>query len=330
MIKKFFILFLILCATIFLQLFYGSTTTSFSEIIQFSHLNNFISSAIFFEIRLPAMLAATFGGAALGVSGLLMQSFFRNPVAGPHIMGVSSGAGFGVALSTLLISTFQLSSSFLNEISQLSFAVLGSMIAFLFVLYFSFRIKQISVLLIIGIMIGGTFNALTEIMQSLLSADGLRKFLFWNMGSFKTINLQQSLLLAFITFLFLTLSFGFSKALNLLLIGEENARSLGLSLQRTKLGILIISTLLSATVTTYCGPIAFVGLATPHLSRRIFQTSHHALLLLSCILSGAIICGFANFITSVNFFGFHFPINAITSLFGAPFVVSILMKNKRI
>jgi len=270
-------------------------------------------------------------GASLSVSGLLMQTLFRNPLAGPGILGVSSGASLGVAVFTLL-GGFGLNSviGFLFvEMNLLVAASIGSFLTLGLVLLFSNHIKNNVSLLIIGLMIGYLASSLIGFLQFISNQQQIHTFVLWGLGSFSTVSSKQIPILGFLSLLGIALSFLFIKPLNLLLLGENYASSLGINVKRTRFYLILIAGILTAVSTAYAGPIAFIGLAVPHLSRMLFKESDHKILLPGIVLVGIAIALSCNLISRLPGLDHAIPINTVTSMFGAPLVVYFIIKNNR-
>lgn len=321
-------------AVFFLQLLLGSVSIPFSEVV--SILSNHASgneawSNIVLESRLPAALTALLAGAALSVGGLQMQTMFRNPVADPYVLGISAGASFGVAVFILAAGAFGI-----NEIHLLSSwsiifaAAVGAVLIFVVNFLISFRLNDVVAILIIGLMIGGGIGALIQIMQSFSSNEALKNFLLWTFGSFRFVDTSQILFLASIVLTSVVFSFFLSKPLNLLLLGDTYATSTGLDVRSAKILIVLCTSILAGSITAFCGPIGFVGLAVPHVARAVFKTSNHKILTPACVLIGAVICGLCNIIASTPGSDNVLPVNAITSLLGAPVVIWIILRQRKI
>jgi len=293
----------------------------------FSHSS--IYHEIVFNFRLPKALTAVLTGASISVAGLLMQTLFRNSLAGPYVLGVSSGASLGVAVLLL-------GGSFLPAVITQSgwgivfAAILGAIFVLLLVLGVSFKVRQAVSLLIIGIMFGQIAGSLVTILQNQSNPDALKVFVVWTFGSLQAVTwnfMMVMLPMLFIGFLFV---FIIQKQLNGLLLGEYYAKGLGISISKTRFLIIIAVALLAGTPTAFTGPIAFIGMAVPHLARGLFRTSNHKILIPAAMLCGAILlllCDLAT--TQIPADGQTLPINAISALVGAPIVIWVVMKNKK-
>lgn len=326
-----FILLVVITVAVFiLQLLLGSVSIPFVEVVSVLTGNASASEAwrnIIIESRLPGALAALLAGAGLSVSGLQMQTMFRNPVAGPYVLGISSGASLGVAVFILAASAFGIHEvHVMSSWSLILAAAIGAMAIFFVNFLISFRLNDVVAILIIGLMIGGGISALIEIMQSFSSNEALKSYVLWSFGSFRYVNLEQIFFLALVVVAGIVFSFFLSKPLNLLLLGDTYAISSGLNIRNAKIMLVLCTSILAGSVTAFCGPIGFVGLAVPHVARAVFKTSDHKILTPASVLLGAIICGLCNVIAAAPGSDFVLPVNAITSLLGAPVVIWIIIK----
>ncbi|MCR9262745.1 MAG: iron ABC transporter permease [Flavobacteriaceae bacterium] len=286
---------------------------------------------ILWDYRVPKALTALLVGGGLSLSGLLMQTLFRNPLAGPFVLGISSGASLGAALLLMgasFVSSFA-SLSFVGDVSLAIAASLGSFLVLAVVLIVAQRIRDTMALLIIGLMFGSITSALVSVLAYFTSAESLQRFIFWSFGSVGNLSSQQLSLLAGIVILGVLLCVLSIKALNAFLLGEHYAQSLGVSLKKSRLVIIAAAGLLAGGITAFAGPIVFIGLAVPHLTRQIFDTMEHRILVPAVFLYGAILmllCDtLAQLPNSVNVL----PINAITSLVGAPVVIWLLVRKRK-
>lgn len=328
--------FVLLLVSFFLQILYGSVSIPLKEVLAIlfndGSYENQVWRTIIMDSRLPGALAAVLAGAGLSVSGLQMQTLFRNPVAGPFVLGISAGASLGVACLILAGSAMGLSmhQGWFSSSGIIIAAAIGAFAVFLLNFFISYRVADVVALLIIGLMIGGGINAFIEILQSLSSGAALKNYVIWMMGSFRYVNLTQVKWLAFITIPGLVFSWMLSKPLNLLLLGDTYAQSLGLNIRWAKLMSVLCTSILAGTVTAFCGPVGFVGLAVPHVARALFKTADHKLLTPACALLGAIICCLCNLVAASPGSEFVLPISAVTSLLGAPVVIWIIIRQRRV
>jgi iron complex transport system permease protein len=286
---------------------------------------------IVIESRLPAALSAILAGAGLSVSGLQMQTLFRNPVAGPYVLGISSGASLGVALFIMAASVFGVRElHLLGSWGIILAAAAGAVLIFLFNFVISYRLSDVVAILIIGLMIGGGISAFIEIMQAFTSNEALKNYVLWTFGSFRYISLTQVLYLSVVVVAGILFSYLLTKPLNLLLLGDTYAVSSGLNIRNAKVLIVLCTSLLAGSITAFCGPVGFVGLAVPHLARSLFKTADHKLLTPASVLLGAVICGLCNVIASTPGSDNILPINAVTSLLGAPVVIWIIIRQRKL
>ena len=286
-----------------------------------------IKARIVIDIRLMKAIVALLAGAALSVSGLQMQTLFRNPLAGPYVLGVSSGASLGVALFILGAPLLGMaSSSLLSSLGVAGAAWIGSALVLALVGAVSQRIKDIMVILILGMMIGSAVSAVVQILQYMSHEEALKSFVVWTMGSLGDVTSSQLWLVAPAIIAGLVLSVAVIKPMNLMLLGEAYARTMGLNIRRTRSLILLSTTLLAGTVTAFCGPVGFIGLAIPHLARIIFQEADHRVLLPATALSGAISLLLCDIVSKL----LTLPVNTVTALLGIPIVVWVVVRNKNI
>jgi iron complex transport system permease protein len=287
---------------------------------------------IVLNYRLPKVFVAMFVGCGLSVSGLMMQTLFRNPMAGPYVLGISSGAGLGVALLLMGSAVFGGVVGFVAESSLglVLAASLGGFLVMLAVLSMSVRVKDTLSLLIIGLMFSSLAGALVSVLAFFAPAASLQKYLFWSLGSLGNISWNNLFIFAGIMFVALFLSVLKIKTLNAMLLGDRYAQSMGVNLKGNRLSILIATCLLAGTITAFVGPIAFIGLAVPHLTRLLFKTADHRMLLPAVGLVGAILMVICDSIAQLPGSELVLPINAVTSLIGAPVVIWLLVRKKRI
>lgn len=283
---------------------------------------------IFFQSRLPKALTALICGASLSVSGLLMQSLFRNPLAGPYILGISSGAGLGVAL--VVMGAGVLGLSLATSVTIPLAAVLGSLLVLLILFLVSLRLKDVMTLLILGIMLGSIATAIVGIIQYFTTDFQLKSFLIWTLGSIEGLAYKELLILSLINGIALLGAFLLNKPLNAFLLGEDYAKSLGISIKSSRLLIILISGILAGLITAYCGPIGFVGIIVPHLCRLLFKSSNHRILIPASILMGAEILLLSDLLAQLPGNGIKLPINSVTSIIGIPIILWIIFKKRSI
>ncbi len=282
------------------------------------------------DFRLPKALTATLAGAALGVSGLQMQTLFRNPLADPFVLGVSSGASLGVALVVLSVGAANTAllavAGLLGNLSLVVAACLGAGAVLILVLVLAQRVQSSVTLLILGLMIGYLTSAVVSLLLSFSIAERIQAYIAWSFGSFGGVTWSQMRVLAPVVLGGLLLAFILTKALNALLLGETYARSMGLDIRRSRIGIVTSSAVLAGTVTAFCGPIAFLGIAIPHLCRALLRSADHRVLLPACALLGATAALLADLVAQAPGTSVVLPLNAITALIGAPVVVWIILR----
>lgn len=284
---------------------------------------------IIFNFRLPKAVTAVIVGAAISVAGLEMQTLFHNPLAGPYVLGISSGSTLGVALFTLGSATLASTlSANLNGWGIIVAATLGACTVLLLMLGVSFRIKQAVSLLLIGTMFGQIAGSVVTILQNHSNPDSLKLFIVWTFGSLSAVSWNYMKVMAPIALLGILLSIAIIKQLNALLLGENYAQGLGVSIKRTRLMIILSVALLAGATTAFTGPIAFVGMAVPHLVKGILKTSNHAATLPGCIICGSALLLLCDVATQMPANGYTLPINAVSSLIGAPIIIWIILKNK--
>lgn len=288
---------------------------------------------IVLKSRVPQALTAVMAGAGLAVSGLLMQTVFHNPLAGPSVLGISSGASLGVAFVVLLsgsIGGVALSKlGVVGEVTITLSAVAGSLLVMALIAFVSQKVKGNVTLLVMGVMIGYIANAIIGVLKFFSAEEDIRAYVIWGLGSFARVSGGQTTVFVVLMLLLLPLSFLLIKTLNLMLLGDSYARNLGLNIKRARLLVISCAGVLVAVVTAYCGPIVFLGLAVPHICRGIFHTSNHAALLPASLLTGASLALVCNLIARMPGFEGALPVNSVTALVGAPVVIWVLFHKRR-
>lgn len=297
----------------------------------FGTIENSTWQIIITEFRLPKAITAILVGSGLGISGLLMQTLFRNPLAGPFVLGISSGASLGVALVILGSGLFGgfFATALVSKWSVVIAASLGSFLVLLAVLAVSSKVRDTMAILIIGLMFGSITAAVVSVLSYFSSAEQLQQYIFWGFGSLSNLSWNELLIFFGIYMAGILMSIVSIKGLNSLLLGDNYAKSLGLNLKQSRLIIIIATSLIAGTITAFAGPIAFIGLAIPHLTRQIFRTSNHKVLLPAVFLFGAIVMLICDSIAQVPNSDYTLPINAITALVGAPVVIWLLVRQKK-
>ncbi|MBP3547737.1 MAG: iron ABC transporter permease [Alistipes sp.] len=282
------------------------------------------------RMRLPKVVVAIAAGAALSASGLQMQTLFRNPLAGPYVLGINSGASLGVALFTMAMPMLGVgSASLLMSFGLTGMAWIGSAAILLLVMWLSRKIRNINTILIIGMMLGSAISAIVGILQYMGTDESLKAFVVWTMGSLSTVTIEQLYLLVPVVIAGLVLSVVAIKPLNMLLLGESYARTMGLQVMRSRIIIFLSTTLLAGTITAFCGPVGFIGLAMPHLARMTFRTADHRVLMPAAMLWGAVsmlLCSLLCDVVARS--GVMLPVNTITSLLGVPIIIYVVIRNR--
>jgi iron complex transport system permease protein len=286
-------------------------------------------TTIIVKMRLPKVIVAILAGAALSASGLQMQTLFRNPLAGPYVLGVNSGASLGVALFTLATPLLGISAlPWLVSVGVTGMAWIGSALILLLIISLSRRIRNINTILIIGMMLSSAISAVVGILQYMGSEESLKAFVVWTMGSVSTVTMEQLWVLAPVVVVGLVLAMVVIKPLNMLLLGEGYARTMGLNVRRSRAIIFLSTTLLAGSVTAFCGPIGFIGLAMPHVARITFRSADHRILMPAAMLWGAfslLVCTYVCDVVARS--GVMLPVNTITSLLGIPVIIYVVLRN---
>jgi len=297
----------------------------------FGGIENTTWQVIVTNFRLPKAITAILVGSGLGISGLLMQTLFRNPLAGPFVLGISSGASLGVALVILGSGLFGglFATALISKWSIVIAASLGSFLVLLAVLAVSNKVRDTMAILIIGLMFGSITAAVVSVLSYFSSAEQLQQYIFWGFGSLSNLSWEELLIFFGIYSIGIILSIASIKGLNSLLLGDHYAKSLGLNLKQSRLIIILATSLIAGTATAFAGPIAFIGLAIPHLTRQIFKTSNHKVLLPAVFLFGAIVMLVCDSIAQIPGSDYMLPINAITALVGAPVVIWLLVRQRK-
>ena len=311
---------MLLLATV-LSLFFGGTETI--------NLNNLSSNFIFWQIRFPKTITAIIAGCTLSVAGLILQVIFRNPLAGPYVLGISSGASLMVAVSMLAANTMHLLSDFfIGKTFIVLSAIAGSLLVTLLILAISKKVNSNIVLLLIGLMISQICGAIQTALEYFSDANSLKSFVTWGMGSLSNTTNFDLIIYLPVALLCLASCLFFIKPLNALLLGENYSRNIGINFKQSRFYLILISSVLTGLTTAFCGPIAFVGIAVPILSRMLFKSSKQHLHIVSCLLIGSIILLLSDTLASCAIKNISLPINMITTLIGAPLVIYLMFKNK--
>ncbi len=289
-----------------------------------------ITCNIIWSSRVPQALTAMVAGAGLAVSGLQMQTVFRNPLAGPSVLGISSGASLGVACVVLLSGSLggvALSRlGYIGDVAMSVAAIIGSLAVMILILYVSQKVKGNVTLLIIGVMIGYLATAVIGVLKFFSAEEDIKAYVVWGLGSFSRVSGNQMVLFVVLMAILLPLSMLLVKTMNLLLLGDGYARNLGLNIRRARMQVILCSGVLVAIVTAYCGPIMFIGLAVPHLCRALFRSSDHRILMPGTLLAGAALALFCNLVARMPGFEGALPVNSVTALVGAPVIAGVLFR----
>lgn len=285
---------------------------------------------IIMEARLPQALTAMLSGASLAVSGLMLQTAFRNPLAGPSIFGINSGAGLGVALVMLLLGGSVMTNAFTVSgfVAILLAAFTGAMLVTGIIFVCSSMVRNNIMLLIIGIMIGYLSSSAISLLNFFATEEGVKSYMVWGLGNFGGVSMAHMPVFASVTLVGLILSIALIKPLNALLLGEQYAENLGINTHRVRNILLLVTGLLTAITTAFCGPVAFIGLAVPHIARLLLTTDNHRQLLPATILTGAVVALLCNLLCYLPGETGVIPLNAVTPLLGAPVIIYVIIKNK--
>ena len=318
-----------------LNLLLGSVKIPAADVIGvlFGDRSNEIFSNIILKSRLPQALVAIVAGAGLAVSGLQMQTVFRNPLAGPSVLGISNGASLGVAIVVLMSSSLAgVSLSRMGYVGDAAIsiaAIIGSLAVMALIVWVARKVKGNVTLLIIGVMVGYLVTAIVGVLKFFSAEEDIKAYVVWGLGSFARVSGDQMLLFVGMMLVLLPLSFLLVKTLNLMLLGDDYARNLGLNVSRARTLVILNSGVLVAIVTAYCGPIMFIGLAVPHLCRAIFRTSDHRILVPGTILTGAALALLCSLVARMPGFEGALPVNSVTALIGAPVIASVIFKRRK-
>ncbi len=333
------ILFMIIALVVLflLDVALGSVNIPLSEVLAsfLGSSGNEAFSSIILKIRLPRAITAILAGSALSVAGLQMQTLFRNPLAGPSVLGITAGASLGVA--AVMLATGSATTAF--AIRQLGIggswliilaSTIGAMLVLLIILAISFKIRDNVIMLIVGIMVANITIAIVSIWQYFSDPEQIQEYILWTFGSLGGVTNEQLRVLALIIGFGILMTFFTSKSLNALLLGEDYAESMGLNIRWTRIGIIAITSVLAGAITGFCGPIGFIGIAVPHLTRSALNTSDHKILIPATVLVGAILMLFCDLLAKVPGSQTVLPVNAITALVGSPVVIWIILKRKNL
>ncbi len=319
-------LLVLLVLLFWIDLLFGSVSISLKNIfLSFYKTNsNSIDYQIVQNIRLPKALTAILVGSALSVAGLMMQTLFRNPLADPYILGVSSGASLGVAIGIMLGNIFPF--FVLSAWSSVGFAILGASAIMLIIVFLSYKVQNSTTLLIVGIMLGTIALAVVNIIQYFSNPSDIKLFILWSMGSLGSVTWQHLRIITPIILVGIFIATTLQKKMNALLLGEDYAVSLGINLRQTRFLIVLTTSLLAGSVTAFTGSIAFIGIAVPHIARRIFKTSNHQILIPASVFLGANVLLLCDILSQIP--TYRLPINTISAFLGVPIILFVLLKKQ--
>ena len=323
-----FLLVLLLVIFSLLDIRLGSVRITFSEIIAHLTRSHGLSGEqliILKNFRLPRLVTALLAGAALPICGLQMQTLFRNPLAGPYVLGISSGASFGAALVVMSVGAGGMVAGWGLALS----AWLGAGLVMILLLFVSFRIKDVMTILILGIMFSSALIAIISIMQYFSDASALKSFVIWSMGSLGNVTGSQLIILSCAVIPVLAGTLFYPKMLNGLMLGEEYARSMGVRIQRSRIIIFVTTSILAGTITAFCGPIGFIGIAVPHITRYLLGRTDHRILVPATMFTGMVIMVLSDIVSQLPGTDRILPINAVTSLIGIPVVIWLVILNRK-
>jgi len=318
----------------FINLILGSVYTPIGDIWTYLIAPETLSPAyldLISEFKVPKLLAAILAGASLSIAGLLMQTIFRNPLAGPYVLGISSGAGLGVALLLIGSSVFVGSAfSFMSSLSVAAAAWAGAAAVLLIIFFVSLKVKDTITILIVGVLIGSIISAFVSLLQFSSNANDLKAFIIWTLGSLRDVTRENLYVIIPATGFGILISTLLVRNLDVLLTGEENAKTLGVNISLTRVLIFAATSLLAGTVTAFCGPIGFVGIIVPHFARMIFKSAKHAVLIPASAILGAIMLVISDIISGLPGGGTVLPVNSVTAILGIPVLIKIIIERKGI
>jgi iron complex transport system permease protein len=296
-----------------------------------AQVDNLVWTTILFDFRIPKTITAILAGSALSVSGLQMQTIFRNPLAGPDVLGVSAGAGLGVAMVVMGFGDFFMlhNTGYLGSWVQIIAAWAGAGAVLLLVMIVSLRVRDVMTILILGILFGSAASAFVSIMQYFSPQSLLKAFVIWSMGNLGSLTGIQLRVLSISLAAGFVLTLTSIKVMNALLLGETYSRTMGVNIKVTRLLVFLSTSLLSGSITAFCGPIAFIGIAVPHLARLVFGTANHYILVPASLMLGSIIMLLADIISQIPGSGMLLPVNSVTALLGIPVVIWVIIYNRR-
>lgn len=318
-----------------LDVIYGSVYYSFNDVFKAILYPEEVDSIVYstiIDFRVPKAITALLVGVGLSLSGLLMQTVFRNPLAGPYVLGISSGASLGVALVVLGISPFFANTSFqiIENTSIVLAAILGSYLVLFLILLVSVRIKDVMTILILGILFGSAISSIVNVLEYFSKETLLKAYVIWTMGSLADVTKSQLVFLATLVVFGAFLALLSSKTLNAFLLGENYAKSMGVNLIGSRILIFLSAGIMTGTTTAFCGPVGFIGIIVPHITRMVFKTANHFILIPGSALIGSIVMLASDLVSQLPGTGLNLPINSVTAIIGIPVLIWIIFKRKKI
>ena len=322
------VLAVLLLALIILNILTGSSSLTAGEVLRilFSHDNASKYGRIVWDIRMPRIMAALLLGGALSVSGFLLQTFFANPIAGPYILGISSGAKLVVACAMIAAMARGI---VMHSFIMIIAAFAGSIAVTGVILLISGRVKSMAVLIVCGVMVGYVCSAITEFLVTFADDSNIVNLHNWSMGSFSAVSWDNIRVISIVVLIAVIFSFMLSKPMTAFQMGEQYASSVGVNIKAFRTGLILLSSVLSATVTAFAGPISFVGIAVPHIIRSVTDTSRPIVMIPQCFLGGSVFCLFCDLLARNMFAPTEMSISSMTAVFGAPVVIAMLIRRKR-
>ncbi len=329
--KTIFISFSVLALFLF-DIFLGSVRIPFRDVLNTltGNSDSETFNLIILQSRIPKAITAILAGIALPVGGLIMQTFFRNPLAGPDVLGISSGSGLMVALILMGSGSIGMEMGILNDIGIISASILGGGLILLVILSISNKIKDVVSLLLLGLMLGTAISALVSILQYFSEREALKNYMLWTFGNLGGVNWQQLMILIPVILVSLIATYLSSKYLNGLLLGDAYAQSIGISLKKTRYFLILLAAIFTGSITAFCGPVTFIGIAVPHVARMVYRSTDHFILIPGSALIGAGIMLLCDIISQMPGYDLVLPINSITALMGGPFIFYIIYRNQRL
>jgi len=319
----------LLLASAAINLAVGTAQIKISEILAIitGHISpDAVESFILLKLRVPRLVASVIGGGYLAVSGLLMQVYFRNPIVGPYILGISSGATLAVGI--VMLSSLSLGFAGVSPYMTVFAAFIGSLGVMILVILVATRMKSVIALLLVGIMVGYVASAMTDMLVAFANKEKIKGFVLWGMGSFSGFSWNEISVLFIVGCALLAGAYLMSKHLNAFLLGEDYARSMGVNIRGFRLLLVFLSCGLAAIVTAGAGPVGFIGLAVPHMTRILFKTQNNRILIPACMLLGGIVTSICDLVARTAFSPAELPLSSITAIFGAPIVIALLAKRR--